>query len=68
VVAAAFLAIAYQNLVHRGFGDTWFVGLFGVGMMALNQMAAEGWRLVASNVSPIGTSGWTLIFERQVQP
>jgi Domain of unknown function (DUF4177) len=33
----------------------------------LNQIAAEGWRLVASNLSPIGTSGWTLVFERPGQ-
>jgi hypothetical protein len=34
VVAGAFLATAYYNLVHRGFGDAWFVGVFGVGMIA----------------------------------
>ena len=34
-LAGAFLSSAYENLVHRGFGDAWFVGAFGVGMIAV---------------------------------
>jgi hypothetical protein len=65
-VAGAFLSSAYENLAHRGLGDAWFVGAFGVGMIGAAVLIRRAYIRVDDSTITLGPNLTPLAARRNI--